>query len=94
MRWIEDQSCSIFSALASSSTSAGGCNDIVRLDLVKYNMVDAIVATGASIVDMDFFESLVLSTTKVHSLKMMLPTRETTWIEFMTLILMRRVTGL
>ena len=27
-------------------------------DLVKYNMIDAIVATGASIVDMDFFESL------------------------------------
>src|SRR3989338_5853531 len=27
-------------------------------DLVKYNMIDAIVATGASIVDMDFFEAL------------------------------------
>ena len=27
-------------------------------DLIKYNMVDAIVATGASIVDMDFFEAL------------------------------------
>jgi deoxyhypusine synthase len=27
-------------------------------DLVKHNMVDAIVATGASIVDMDFFEAL------------------------------------
>jgi deoxyhypusine synthase len=27
-------------------------------DLVKYNMVDAIIATGASIVDMDFFEAL------------------------------------
>tara|TARA_B100000470_G_scaffold170811_1_gene135222 strand:+ start:1 stop:810 length:810 start_codon:yes stop_codon:yes gene_type:complete len=27
-------------------------------DLVKYNMVDAIVATGASIIDMDFFEAL------------------------------------
>jgi deoxyhypusine synthase len=27
-------------------------------DLVKYNMVDAVVATGASIVDMDFFEAL------------------------------------
>ena len=26
--------------------------------MVKYNMVDAIVATGASIVDMDFFEAL------------------------------------
>jgi deoxyhypusine synthase len=27
-------------------------------DLVKYNMVDVVVATGATIVDMDFFEAL------------------------------------
>ena len=27
-------------------------------DMVKFNMVDAIVATGASIIDMDFFEAL------------------------------------
>tara|TARA_S200000501_G_scaffold355039_1_gene376302 strand:+ start:4 stop:810 length:807 start_codon:yes stop_codon:yes gene_type:complete len=27
-------------------------------DLIKFNMVDAIVATGASIIDMDFFEAL------------------------------------
>ena len=27
-------------------------------DLIKYNMVDAVVATGASIIDMDFFEAL------------------------------------
>ena len=39
------------------STSAAGCMHIYR-DLVKYNMVDAIVATGASIIDMDFFEAL------------------------------------
>jgi deoxyhypusine synthase len=39
------------------STSAGGCMDLYR-DLVKYNMIDAIVATGASIIDMDFFEAL------------------------------------
>ena len=26
-------------------------------DLIKFNMVDAIVATGASIIDMDFFEA-------------------------------------
>ena len=31
--------------------------DVYR-DLVRYNMVDAIVSTGASIVDMDFFEAL------------------------------------
>jgi deoxyhypusine synthase len=27
-------------------------------DMIKYNMVDVVVATGASIVDMDFFEAL------------------------------------
>jgi deoxyhypusine synthase len=27
-------------------------------DMVKYNMIDVIVATGASIIDMDFFEAL------------------------------------
>ena len=31
-------------------------------DLVRYNMVDAIVATGASIIDMDFFEALGFQT--------------------------------
>jgi deoxyhypusine synthase len=39
------------------STSAAGCMQ-VYVDLVKNNMVDVIVATGASIVDMDFFEAL------------------------------------
>jgi len=39
------------------STSAGGCMQ-VYVDMVKYGMIDAIVATGASIVDMDFFEAL------------------------------------
>ena len=53
---IEDKSCSIFLTLA-GSTSAGVCMKLYA-DLVKYNMVDAIVATGASIVDMDFFEAL------------------------------------
>ena len=53
---IEDKSCSIFLTIA-GSTSAGGCMKLYS-DLVKYNMVDAIVATGASIVDMDFFEAL------------------------------------
>ena len=39
------------------STSAGGCMQIYP-ELVKNNMVDAVVATGATIVDMDFFEAL------------------------------------
>jgi len=34
-----------------------GCMKLYA-DLVKHNMVDAIVATGATIVDMDFFEAL------------------------------------
>ena len=53
---LADRNCSIFLTLA-GSTSAAGCMDLYR-DLVKYNMVDAIVATGASIIDMDFFEAL------------------------------------
>ena len=53
---LKDKDCTIFLTLA-GSTSAAGCMHIYR-DLVKYNMVDAIVATGASIIDMDFFEAL------------------------------------
>ena len=53
---IKNNDCTIFLSLAGSS-SAAGCMNVYR-DLVKYNMVDAIVATGASIIDMDFFESL------------------------------------
>ncbi|HCQ54125.1 MAG TPA: deoxyhypusine synthase [Brevundimonas diminuta] len=53
---LEDQACSPWLILA-GSTSAGGCMDVYR-DMVKFGMVDAVVATGASIVDMDFFEAL------------------------------------
>jgi len=53
---LADENCSIILTLA-GSTSAGGCMDLYS-DLIKYNMVDAIVSTGASIVDMDFFEAL------------------------------------
>ena len=53
---LKDKNCTIFLTLA-GSTSAAGCMSIYK-DLVKYNMVDAIVATGASIIDMDFFEAL------------------------------------
>ncbi len=53
---LADKKCSIFLTLA-GSTSAGGCMKLYA-DLIKNNMVDAIVATGASIVDMDFFEAL------------------------------------
>ena len=53
---LGDKSCSNILTLA-GSTSAGGCMKIYA-DMIKYGMVDAIVATGASIVDMDFFEAL------------------------------------
>ncbi len=53
---IKDKDCTIFLTLAGSA-SAAGCMHVYR-DMVKYNMVDAIVATGASIIDMDFFEAL------------------------------------
>ena len=53
---LGDKDCTIFLTLA-GSTSAAGCMQLYA-DLVKYNMVDAIVATGASIIDMDFFEAL------------------------------------
>ncbi len=55
-RMINDKGCSVILTLA-GSTSAGGCMQ-VYVDMVKNNMIDAIVATGASIVDMDFFEAL------------------------------------
>jgi deoxyhypusine synthase len=53
---LKDKKCSVILTLA-GSTSAGGCMKVYA-DMVKLGMVDAIVATGASIVDMDFFEAL------------------------------------
>src|SRR6201989_18370 len=53
---LEDADCSSWLTLA-GPTSAGGCMHIYR-DMVKYGMIDVVVATGASIVDMDFFEAL------------------------------------
>src|SRR3569623_894058 len=53
---LEDKDCTIFLVVA-GSTSAAGCMDLYA-ELVRSNMVDCIVATGATIVDMDFFEGL------------------------------------
>ena len=55
-RMIADDQCAIILCIA-GSTSAAGCMKIYS-DMVRYDMVDAIVATGATIVDMDFFEAL------------------------------------
>ena len=53
---IEDKACSVWLTLA-GSTSAGGCMHVYR-DMIRYGMIDTVVATGASIIDMDFFEAL------------------------------------
>jgi deoxyhypusine synthase len=53
---LSDKNCTTFLTLA-GSTSAAGCMQIYS-DMIKYNMIDVIVATGASIIDMDFFEAL------------------------------------
>jgi deoxyhypusine synthase len=55
-RMLADPDCSIVLSLA-GSTSAGGCMQ-VYVDMLAHGMIDAVVATGASIVDMDFFEAL------------------------------------
>lgn len=53
---LQDKDCTIVLALA-GSTSAAGCMDVYTT-MVKLGMVDVVVATGASIIDMDFFEAL------------------------------------
>jgi deoxyhypusine synthase len=55
-KMLTDDKCTIILCIA-GSTGAAGCMQIYA-DMVKCNMVDAIVATGAAIVDMDFFEAL------------------------------------
>lgn len=51
-----DKDCGIILTLAGSLISAGQKN--ILLDMMRSNMVDAIVSTGANIVDQDFFEAL------------------------------------
>ena len=55
-RMLQDGECAVILCLAGSLISAGLKQVIV--DLLRNNMVDAIVSTGANIVDQDFFESL------------------------------------
>jgi deoxyhypusine synthase len=55
-KMVNHTECTNILTLA-GSTSAAGCMQ-VYVDMVKSNMIDAIVATGASIIDMDFFEAL------------------------------------
>jgi deoxyhypusine synthase len=53
---LKDDDCTNILCLAGSLVSAGLKNTII--DLIKNNMVDAVVSTGAIVVDQDFFEGL------------------------------------
>lgn len=55
-RMLHDNDCTVILTLAGSLFSAGLKR--VVFDLVNNNMVDAIVSTGAIMVDQDFFEAL------------------------------------
>jgi len=55
-RMLRDTDCGVILTLAGSLISAGLKKVIV--DMIRNNMVDAIVSTGANIVDQDFFEAL------------------------------------
>jgi deoxyhypusine synthase len=55
-RMLEDRDCAVILCLAGSLVSAGLKK--VFADMVRSRMVDAVVSTGANIVDQDFFEGL------------------------------------
>jgi deoxyhypusine synthase len=55
-RMLRDTDCGVILCLAGSMVSAGLKQ--IFVDLIRNNMVDAIVSTGANIVDQDFFEAL------------------------------------
>jgi deoxyhypusine synthase len=55
-KMLTDPHCGIILTIAGSSPAAG-CMQIY-IDMVRSKMADVVVATGATIVDMDFFEAL------------------------------------
>ncbi len=55
-RMLRDKDCGVILCLAGSLISAGLKQ--IFIDMVRNKMVDAIVSTGANIVDQDFFEGL------------------------------------
>ena len=55
-RMLRNTDCGVILCLAGSLVSAGLKK--VFVDMVRNRMVDAIVSTGANIVDQDFFEGL------------------------------------
>ena len=56
---LGDADCGVILCLAGSLISAG--LKLTFVDLLRHNMVDAVVSTGANIVDQDFFEALGFS---------------------------------
>src|SRR6266700_2468418 len=55
-RMLRDGECGIILCLAGSLVSAGLKK--IFVDMIRNRMIDAIVSTGANIVDQDFFEGL------------------------------------
>src|SRR6202166_3626460 len=53
---LRDTECGVILCIAGSMVSAGLKQ--VFIDMIRNNMVDAVVSTGANIVDQDFFEAL------------------------------------
>jgi deoxyhypusine synthase len=53
---LRDTDCGVILCIGGSMVSAGMKQ--IFIDLIRNNMVDAIVSTGANIVDQDFFEAL------------------------------------
>jgi len=56
LKMVKDGQSTNMLTLAGSS-SAAGCMQ-VYVDMIRHKMIDVVVATGASIIDMDFFEAL------------------------------------
>src|SRR5688572_8931513 len=55
-KMLKDKDCGVILCLAGSLISAGLKK--IFVDMIRNNMVDAIVSTGANIIDQDFFEAL------------------------------------
>ncbi len=53
---LKDKECAVVVTLAGSLISAGLKRALITM--IEHNMIDAIVSTGANIVDQDFFEGL------------------------------------
>ena len=64
MMMVGEKECTNILTIA-GSTSAAGCMQ-VYVDMVRNKMVDVVVSTGASIIDMDLFEALGYKHYKGH----------------------------